>query len=507
MVLADLGRKLNSALNSLSKETVIDQDAVDKMLKDICVALMEADVNVKLVQQLRSGVKNALNLDEVAAGLNKRRLIQQAVYKELVKITNPDTTAYKPRRKKQNVLMFVGLQGAGKTTTCTKLAYYYKRKGWSTCLICADTFRAGAFDQLKQNATKAGIPFYGSYTESDPVIIAKEGVEKFRLEKYEIIIVDTSGRHKQEESLFEEMLQIQNVIQPNNIIFTMDASIGQACESQALAFKNQVDIGSVIITKLDGHAKGGGALSAVAATKAPIIFIGTGEHIDEIEPYNTEGFISKLLNLGDIKGLVDRVNELGIEDDPELIKKLEKGKFTLRDMYEQFQNITKLGPFGQIMGMIPGFNDFLSKGHEKESQNRLKRLMIIMDSMNDQELDCVDGIKLFQKETSRFVRVCRGAGAHPAEVSELLGQYHKFSQMVKKMGGIKGLFSDGPGQEMTKQQMAMLNTEMAKMMDPKVLHQMGGMEGLEKMMTQFQDHSSGKKRTKAGLAPDFSMLQ
>lgn len=124
--------------------------------------------------------------------------------------------------------MFVGLQGAGKTTTCTKLAYYYKRKGWSTCLICADTFRAGAFDQLKQNATKAGIPFYGSYTESDPVIIAKEGVEKFRLEKYEIIIVDTSGRHKQEESLFEEMLQIQNVIQPNNIIFTMDASIGQA---------------------------------------------------------------------------------------------------------------------------------------------------------------------------------------------------------------------------------------------------------------------------------------
>lgn len=492
MVLADLGRKLNAALTKLSKETVIDEDAVDGMLKEICRALMESDVNVKLVQQLRMGVKNQINLDDIAVGLNKKRIIQQAVYKELVKLCDPDKEAYKPKKKKSNVLMFVGLQGAGKTTTCTKLAYYYKRKGWSTCLICADTFRAGAFDQLKQNATKAQIPFYGSYTESDPVVIAREGVEKFKAENFEIIIVDTSGRHKQEDSLFEEMLQIQNVVDPDNIIFTMDASIGQACEAQAMAFKDQVDIGSVIITKLDSHAKGGGALSAVAATKSPIIFIGTGEHIDEIEPYDTQGFISKLLNLGDIRGLVDRVNELELDDNPELIKKLEKGKFTLRDMYEQFQNITKLGPFGQIMGMIPGFNDFFSKGHEQESQKRLKRLMIIMDSMNDYELDHLEGMKLFQKEGGRFLRVCRGAGAHPMEVQELLTQYHKFSQMVKKMGGMKGLFKDGPNQNIDPQQMKTLNVEMAKMMDPKVLQQMGGMEGLEKMMNQFQDVSSGK---------------
>merc|ERR1711981_1381638 len=423
---------------------------------------MEADVNIKLVKQLREGVKNQINLDDMGSGLNKRRVIQTAVYKELVKICDPKVEVWKPKKSQPNVLMFVGLQGAGKTTTCTKLAYYYKRKGWSTCLICADTFRAGAFDQLKQNATKAQIPFYGSYTESDPVIIARDGVEKFKKENFEIIIVDTSGRHKQEDSLFEEVLQIQNVVDPDNIIFTMDASIGQACEAQALAFKDQVDIGSVIITKLDSHAKGGGALSAVAATKSPIIFIGTGEHIDEIEPYDTQGFISKLLNLGDIRGLVDRVNELELDDNPELIKKLEKGKFTLRDM------------------------------HEQESQKRLKRLMIIMDSMNDYELDHLEGMKLFQKETSRFIRVCRGAGAHPLEVQELLTQYHKFSQMVKKMGGMKGLFKDGPNQNIDPTQMKALNVEMAKMMDPKVLHQMGGMEGLEKMMNQFQDVSSGK---------------
>lgn len=142
------------------------------------------------------------------------------------------------------------------------MAYYYQKRGWKTCLVCADTYRAGAYDQLKQNATKARIPFYGSYTEIDPVIIAADGVEKFKAEKFEIIIVDTSGRHMQADALFEEMLQVSNAVDPDNIIFVMDASIGQACEAQARAFKEKVDVGAVIITKLDSHAKGGGALSA-----------------------------------------------------------------------------------------------------------------------------------------------------------------------------------------------------------------------------------------------------
>lgn len=191
--------------------------------------------------------------------------------------------------------MFVGLQGSGKTTTCTKLAHYYKRRSWRTGLVCADTFRAGAFDQLKQNAAKARIPFYGSYTEIDPVVIARDGVKKFKEENFDIIIVDTSGRHKQEESLFEEMIQVYNTIKPDNVVFVMDASIGQACEAQARAFNEKVDVGSVIVTKLDGHAKGGGALSAVAATQSPINFIGTGEHIDQFEPFDASSFVRKLL--------------------------------------------------------------------------------------------------------------------------------------------------------------------------------------------------------------------
>ncbi|KNC73159.1 hypothetical protein SARC_14284, partial [Sphaeroforma arctica JP610] len=201
------------------------------------------------------------------------------------------------------------------------LGYYYQKKGWKVCLICADTFRAGAFDQLKQNCTKARIPFYGSYTETDPVVIAAEGVQKFKEEKFEIIIVDTSGRHKQEAGLFEEMLQVDQAVHPDNIVFVMDASIGQAAELQAAAFKGQVDVGSVIITKLDGHAKGGGALSAVAATKSPIIFMGTGEHLDDFEPFSAQPFVSKLLGMGDLGGLMEVVKDLDLEKNTGLMER------------------------------------------------------------------------------------------------------------------------------------------------------------------------------------------
>ncbi|XP_059350241.1 LOW QUALITY PROTEIN: signal recognition particle subunit SRP54-like [Daphnia carinata] len=493
MVLADLGRKITSALRSLSNATVINEEVLNAMLKEICAALLESDVNIRLVKQLRENVKSVIDFDDMAGGLNKRRMIQSAVFKELIKLVDPGVKPYQPVKGRPNVIMFVGLQGSGKTTTCTKLAYHYMKKGWKSCLVCADTFRAGAYDQLKQNATKARIPFYGSYTEVDPVVIAQEGVDMFKAENFEFIVVDTSGRHKQEDSLFEEMLQVSNAVKPDNIIFVMDASIGQACEAQARAFKEKVDVGSVIITKLDGHAKGGGALSAVAATQSPVIFIGTGEHIDDLEPFKTKPFISKLLGLGDIEGLIDKVNELKLDDNEELIEKIKHGQFTLRDMYEQFTNIMKMGPFSQIMGMIPGFSqDFMTKGGEQESMARLKKLMTIMDSMNDSELDNQDGAKLFSKQPTRMARVARGSGVTEREVKELISQYTKFAAVVKKMGGIKGLFKGG---DMTKNvnptQMAKLNQQMARMMDPSVLQRMGGMGGLQNMMRQLQQGAAG----------------
>jgi signal recognition particle subunit SRP54 len=217
-----------------------------------------------------------------------------------VNIVDPGVTPHEVKKGKPNVIMFVGLQGAGKTTTIAKFANYYQRKGFKCCMVCADTFRAGAYDQLKQNATKLRCPFYGSYTEADPVAIAAEGVAQFRKEKYEVIIVDTSGRHRQEAALFEEMQEIRVAIEPDNVVFVLDATQGQAVHEQATSFHEAIDIGSVVVTKLDGHAKGGGALSAVAATGAPILFLGSGEHFDDFEPFVARSFVSRLLGMGDM---------------------------------------------------------------------------------------------------------------------------------------------------------------------------------------------------------------
>eukprot|EP01050_Picozoa_sp_SAG11_P019649 SAG11_NODE_3168_length_2638_cov_1.787318_3_plen_327_part_00 len=313
MVLAELGGKIKAALGKLSSATMIDDEALDAVLKEICNALLQSDVNVKIVMAIRKNIKGKVNLDELAAGTNKFRLIQQTVFNELVAMLSSPKKPYEMRRGVPNVIMFVGLQGSGKTTTCTKFAYQFSRKGWKTCMVCADTFRAGAFDQLKQNGMKIKVPFYGSYTEVDPVKIAEDGVNKFIDEKYEVIIVDTSGRHKQQQSLFEEMQQVSAAVQPDQTIFVMDSSIGQAVFNQATAFRQAVDVGAVIITKMDGHAKGGGALSAVAATESPVVYIGTGEHFDDFEKFAPKSFVSRLLGMGDLGGLISTMKEAGLD--------------------------------------------------------------------------------------------------------------------------------------------------------------------------------------------------
>lgn len=266
-------------------------------------------------------------------------------------------------------------------------------------MVCADTFRAGAFDQLKQNAVKVKVPFYGSYTESDPVVIAEQGVSQFRKEHFEIIIVDTSGRHKQEEALFDEMKQVQSHIHPDNVVFVLDSTIGQAAFDQARAFQRAVPIGSVILTKLDGNAKGGGALSAVAATGAPIVFTGSGEGFEDLEPFEASSFVSRLLGMGDVRGLVREMKEGGmLRVNEDTLKRIQKGrpekagffegKFSIRDMGEQLQNVAKLGPIDRVMSMIPGIpQGMLPQGMEKEGGERLKRMMILMNSMTDAELD------------------------------------------------------------------------------------------------------------------------
>ncbi|OCK76831.1 signal recognition particle protein, partial [Lepidopterella palustris CBS 459.81] len=437
MVLQDLGRRINAAVSDLTRSSNLDEKAFDGMVKEICNALIEADVNIKLVASLRNSIKRTVNFNDQAPGVNKKRLIQKAVFDELVRLVDPHAEPFKPKKNKPNTIMFVGLQGSGKTTTCTKLARWYSARGFKSCLVCADTFRAGAFDQLKQNATKAKIPYYGSHTQTDPVVVAREGVEKFKKERFEIIIVDTSGRHRQEKDLFDEMVQIQRAVQPDQTIMVLDASIGQAAEAQSRAFKETADFGAIVITKTDGAAAGGGAISAVAATHTPIVFIGTGEHMLDLERFAPQAFISKLLGMGDVAGLVEHVQSLKL-DQKDTMKHIASGVFTVKDLRDQLSNIMKMGPLSKMAGMIPGLSNMMGGMDDEEGSMKLKRMIYICDSMTDKELDS-DG-KIFVEQPSRMTRVACGSGTSVREVEELLTQHRMMAGMAKKMkGGVQNM--------------------------------------------------------------------
>ncbi|KAJ0007658.1 hypothetical protein Pint_30166 [Pistacia integerrima] len=468
MVLAQLGGSISRAIQQMSNATIIDEKVLNDCLNEITRALLQSDVQFKLVRDMQTNIKKIVNLDDLAAGHNKRKIIQQAIFNELCKMLDPGKPSFTPKKGKPSVIMFVGLQGSGKTTTCTKYAYYHQKKGWKPALVCADTFRAGAFDQLKQNATKAKIPFYGSYTESDPVRIAVEGVETFKKENCDLIIVDTSGRHKQEAALFEEMRQVSEATKPDLVIFVMDSSIGQAAFDQAQAFKQSVSVGAVIVTKMDGHAKGGGALSAVAATKSPVIFIGTGEHMDEFEVFDVKPFVSRLLGMGDWSGFMDKIHEVvPMDQQPELLQKLSEGNFTLRIMYEQFQNILKMGPIGQVFSMLPGFSaELMPKGREKESQAKIKQL----DSSNPKLMN-----------DSRIMRIARGSGRQVREVMEMMEEYKRLAKIWSKMKGLK-IPKKG---EMSALSRNMNAQHMSKVLPQQMLKQIGGVGGLQSLMKQM----------------------
>lgn len=479
--------------------------AFDGMVKEICAALLEADVNVKLVGHLRKSIKNTVNFKELPTSVNKKRLIQKTVFDELVKLVDPHAEPFKPKKGKANVIMFVGLQGSGKTTTCTKLARHYSSRGFKSCLVCADTFRAGAFDQLKQNATKAKIPYFGSLTSTDPVQVAAEGVAKFKKERFEIIIVDTSGRHRQEKDLFDEMVQIQQAVKPDQTIMVLDATIGQQAEAQSKAFKEAADYGAIIITKTDGHASGGGAISAVAATHTPIVFIGTGEHMLDLERFAPQPFISKLLGMGDMQGLVEHVQALKL-DQKDTMKHIQEGVFTVRDLRDQLTNIMKMGPLSKMANMIPGLGQMMGGMDDEEGSLKLKRMIYVCDSMTNKELDS-DG-KLFVQQPERMTRVAMGSGTSVREVEELLSQQKVMAGMAKKMGGMgktmqKAQQAFGQGNN-RQQQMAAMQKRMESM-GRGAGGMGGGMPGMADMMKMMGGMGGGSGGGGGGM-PDMNTM-
>ncbi|KRX09688.1 Signal recognition particle, SRP54 subunit, M-domain [Pseudocohnilembus persalinus] len=505
MVLVELGKKINSALSKLNKQSTVDEDLLKEVLQEIAIALLQADVNAKYVSQLRQNITAQFKINQ-ESGQNVRKMVQQSVVQELSGMLDAGKQPFQPKRGKCNVVMFVGLQGSGKTTSCTKYANYWKSKGWRVALVCADTFRAGAFDQLKQNATKIRVPFYGSYSETDPVAISEEGVSQFKKDNFEIIIVDTSGRHKQEAELFEEMQQVDAAVSPDEIIFVMDSSIGQACYDQAKAFRSCVKVGSVIITKLDGHAKGGGALSAVAATESPITFIGTGEQFEDLEKFEPESFIKRLLGMGDMKKLIEKVTDVvNMDEQGNLVNNIMKGKFSFQDLYSQFQSILKLGSLSNFMSLMPGMGSgVLSPENEKDSIKKVKRFMNIMDSMTMEERE--SKVKL---NNSRIYRIAMGSGTSMQEVEQLIVEHKRLAGLVGKFTNLGG--KDGNIKNQLQRNPNQLAGKLGNAINPQMLQQMGGMGNVMNMVKEMGNMEGIGDMMKGmmggGGMPDMGALQ
>lgn len=435
-MLGNLGKNLTKTMKKLAGMTIIDEEVVKEVVKDIQRALIQSDVNIKLVLKLSKTIEDRSLKEEPPKGITAKEHVIRIVYEELVNLVGEEPAEIEITSKPYKIL-FVGLQGSGKTTTIAKLSKYLQKKGYNPAVVVSDTWRPAAYEQLRQLTEDMNVPLYGDPDNQDALELAQKGLNEFK--KQDIVIVDTAGRHKEEKDLLDEMEQISKVVNPNEVILVIDGTIGQQAREQAQAFSKTTDIGSIIITKLDGSAKGGGALSAVAEIGAPIKFIGTGEKLDDFEAFDPERFISRLLGMGDIKTLVEKAEEIAQEDvDMESMDNLMSGKFTLKDMYSQFEMMNKMGPMQQVMNMLPGMGGKLPKNASQVTEEKLGRYKIMMDSMTDYELTHPEVIK-----QSRVKRISRGSGVRNEDVKELLKYYNMTKKAIKgfgkrKMGGPLG---------------------------------------------------------------------
>ena len=428
MVLEKLGSSLYDAIRKVIRAPVVDAELIKELIRDFQRALLQADVNVQLVMELSQVIEKRALDEELPPGISRKEHVVKVVYDALTAFVGEKPVPLEIRPGRQNVLMLIGIQGSGKTTHAAKLARYFQKRGLKPALICADTFRPGAYDQLEQLAESINVDFYGEPDGKDPVKVARNGVKKFR--DYEVVLLDTSGRHKEEKSLMVEMQQIARAVKPQEIILVLDGTIGQQAAAQAAAFNEATDVGSIIVSKLDGSARGGGALSGVAATGAPIKFIGTGEKIEDMEQFVPGRFIGRLLGMGDIESLVAKVKEAEVEVSEKDINALLSGKFTLTDMYHQLEAMRKMGPLQKVLQMVPGFSYQLPDADLDMAEERMDRFKYIIDSMTPEERDNPKVIN-----AARTRRIARGSGTEEREVRELIKQYNATRKMLRQLKG------------------------------------------------------------------------
>ncbi len=422
MVELDLGRRIRNAISVFTGKTYVDETAIKELVKELQRTLIVSDVDVKLVLRITKEIeKEALELQK-SKDLSIREQVVKIVYDKLVELLGE---SYEPSIKSKKILL-LGLYGSGKTTTSGKLAKFYKSRGLKVGLICADTDRPAAYEQLETLSDKAKVNFYGVKGEKDSIKIVSKGLKE--LEKNDVIIVDSSGRSAFDPLLIDEIKKINSILVPDEKILVLSADIGQVAGKQAQQFNEAVDLTGLIITKADGSAKAGGALSATHAAEINVMFIGTGEHIDDFKPYNSKKYVSRLLGFPDLEALMDKVKLL--EDETNIDKsKLMEEKLTMATFLEQIKAAKKMGPLKDVFSMM-GAPD-LPKEVVSQGEENMKKFETIISSMTFEERDNPEIIK---KQSSRAVRIAKGSGNDLSAVKELMKQ---FDMINKMMSGFK----------------------------------------------------------------------
>jgi len=456
MVLDKLSSSLKGTLAKVTSALFVDEKLINELVKDIQRSLLQSDVNVKLVFELTKRIKEKVSKKDIPAGLSKKEYIVNVVYDELTEFLGGESAGVQIT-KKPFKLMLVGLFGNGKTTTAGKLAKYYQKRGHKVALISTDTWRPAAFEQLKQLGEQINTPVFGDPKMKKPEAIYKK-YEK-ELLQHDLIIIDTAGRDALNDELIEELDTINKTVKPDETLLVMSADIGQSAQKQAQAFHDTCNVTGVVITKLDGTAKGGGALIACSVTGAKVKYIGIGEKIDAFEEFKPKNFVGRILGMGDIEALLEKAQDaMEGKDTQDMGKKLLSGDFSLLDLYDQLQAVKKMGPLTKVMDLIPGMGNLnIPKDAMNVQEGKLKKWKFILNSCTKTELEKPEIIS-----ASRVKRIATGSGTDEQEVRELLKQYKQGKKMMKMMKGQMGSGSE-------------------KNMD-KMMKRMGGMKGMASAM-------------------------
>jgi len=429
LVLEGLRKGLRDAISKLMHATSVDEAVIKEFVRDLQRTLLIADVDVKLTLEVTSKIQSKSLSETPPPGLSRKDHIVKILYDELRSILGEEFRL-RPSPDKTLVILLVGIQGSGKTTVVAKLARYLKKKGLKVGAIGADTFRPGALTQLKTLCDRVGVEVFGDEKEKRSVNVAQRGIKYFKEQSVNAILVDTAGRHKEETGLIEEMKQISSVVHPDLSLLVIDGTIGQACRSQAEAFHNAVPIGGIVVTKLDGAAKGGGALAAAAATGARVMFIGTGERIDDLEEFSPSRFVGRLLGMGDLKALIERARDLELEADEEKVRRIMAGKMTIDDLYYQLEQIKKMGSLRKILELIPGLSGSIKEEGLEELEHKMTLWRYAIQSMTREER--TDPTIL---NASRIRRVARGSGLPEKEVRDMLAKYRQTKNVMRQSKG------------------------------------------------------------------------